>query len=78
MQVVARGFKQETQQVDIQPNQMARADSILSIGSVSESISVTAETAQVQLSSGSAKDQAIGCSAAACDQDGDSGNNPRA
>jgi hypothetical protein len=56
LQVAAPGFRQTTKQVDIQPNQMARADSTLSIGSVSESVVVTAETAQVR-TSGSAKDQ---------------------
>ena len=48
LQVVAPGFKEMTKQVDIRPNQMARADSILSVGSVSESISVAAESAQAQ------------------------------
>jgi len=51
LQIQAPGFKQETKQVDIRPEQMAHADSILSLGSVSESISVTAATAQVQLES---------------------------
>jgi hypothetical protein len=51
LQVVAPGFKAMTKQVDIRPNQMARADSILSLGSVSESISVAAESAQVQTES---------------------------
>jgi len=51
LQIQAPGFKQETKQVDIRPDQMAHADSILSLGSVSESISVTAATAQVQLES---------------------------
>jgi len=54
LQVVAPGFKEMTKQVDIQPNQMARADSILSVGSVSESVSVMAESARVQTES---KDQ---------------------
>ena len=54
MQVMAPGFKSATQQVDIQPNQMARADSTLSLGSVSETISVTAESALVQTSSSAA------------------------
>ena len=50
LQVFAPGFRQLTEQVDIQPNQMARADSILPVGSVSESISVTAEVPQVRFS----------------------------
>jgi hypothetical protein len=58
MQVVAPGFKQMTTQLEIQPNQMTRADSTLSVGSVAESISVAAETAQVQTqTSSSAKAQ---------------------
>ncbi len=51
LQVSSPGFKQMTEQVDIQPNQVARADSTLSVGSVLESVTVTAETAQVQLES---------------------------
>jgi hypothetical protein len=54
LQVIAPGFQTTTKQVNLQPNQMARGDSTLSIGSVSESISVTAEAAQVQTSSGAA------------------------
>jgi hypothetical protein len=54
LQVMAPGFQEMTKQVDIQPNQMARADSILSVGSVSESVSVTAESERVQTES---KDQ---------------------
>jgi hypothetical protein len=48
LQVSAPGFKRTTKQIDVQPAQMARADSTLSVGSVSESISVTAEVAQIQ------------------------------
>jgi len=57
LQFIAPGFKQLTEQVNIQPNQMARVDSILPIGSVAESISVTAETARVQTEMSSAARQ---------------------
>jgi hypothetical protein len=57
LQVVAPGFQPATKQVDIRSNQMARADSTLSLGSVSESVTVTAESAQVQTE---AKDQLAG------------------
>jgi hypothetical protein len=56
LQVSSPGFQQMTKQVDIQPNQMARADSTLALGAVTESITVTAESAQVRTSS-SAKDE---------------------
>jgi hypothetical protein len=48
------GFQQRTNNIDLQPQQVARADSVLAVGSVSESIAVTAEAAGVQTSPASA------------------------
>jgi hypothetical protein len=53
LQISKPGFRQFTEQVDVQPSEMVRADSTLSIGSVSESISVTAGTPAIQLSTSS-------------------------
>lgn len=50
LQVSAPGFKEMTERVDVQPRQVARADSTLSIGSVAETVTVTAEASRVMLS----------------------------
>jgi carboxypeptidase family protein/putative zinc finger protein len=50
LQVSKPGFKKLTEQVDVQARQIAHVDSTLSLGSVSESISVMAETAPIMLS----------------------------
>lgn len=50
LSVDSPGFKQARKQVDLQPEQVAKADSVLTLGNVSESIAVTAEVAPAQTS----------------------------
>jgi len=42
LQVSATGFQQMRKQIDVQPSQVARADSTLTVGSVSETVAVEA------------------------------------
>jgi len=53
LQVAVPGFKLVNQQVDVQPGQMARADSTLSVGAVAETIEVTAAAPALSTESGS-------------------------
>jgi hypothetical protein len=47
LQVTRPGFQPATKKVEIQPGQLARADSSLSVGSVAETVQVTASSAVV-------------------------------
>ena len=48
---VSPGFKKSSNTIDLQPLEIAKADSALQVGDVAESVSVTAEVATVNLSS---------------------------
>lgn len=60
LKIQAPGFKSSTKDVDLQPQQIAKADSTLEVGNVAETISVTAEAAAVQTASAGAGVAAAG------------------
>ena len=51
LQITVPGFRTTSREVDLQPRQIATADSTLEIGSSAESVTVTAEAATLQTSS---------------------------
>lgn len=55
LQVTQSGFQTARKQIEIQPGQLARADSSLSIGSAAESVSVTASVAGVNTEGSTAR-----------------------
>jgi len=52
LSVDSPGFKRAQNEIRLQPAQVARADSVLAVGDVSESVIVTAGAANAQMSSG--------------------------